>query len=501
MAQTAQLLTELRQRLEVIGHLGGAASLLAWDQATYIPAHGHASRGDQQATLARLSHQHTTDPGLVALLESLAGEPLSGDEAALVRTAKRVIDRAVKVPAALVAEIARQRVRSRQVWEHARSHDDFASFAPELEKTIALQRDFAAALNPNRDAFDVLHDLYEIGSSAASVAELFDPLKAELSGLLREIVASPQQPDASILERHYPEGQQEAFAKAAAAELGYDFGRGRLDRTAHPFCIGIGPGDVRITTRYLERYLPSALFGTLHEAGHGIYEQNLPAEHAHTPLGEAVSLSVHESQSRLYENLIARNPAYWERKFPELQAAFPGVLDDVSHGAFVHAINVVRPSLIRVEADEVSYHLHVMLRFDLERALMSGALAVADLPGAWREQHRALLGVAPDDDRDGCLQDVHWSEGMIGYFPTYTLGTLMSVQWWEAMTAELGDLDALLRAGEFAPITAWLTEHVHSQGSRFDPPELLARATGKPLDYRPLMRYLRRKYGALYALA
>jgi carboxypeptidase Taq len=501
MANTVEMLSELRERLLVIGHLGGAASLLAWDQATYIPPHGHAGRGDQQATLARLAHQHTTDPALVALLETLAQARLSDEDAALVRTAKRVSDRAVRVPAALVAEIARQRVRSRQVWERARSEDDFASFAPELAKTIALQRDLAANLNPHADAYDVLHDLYEIGSSAAAVAALFDPLKLELSALLREIVASPQQPDASILERSYPEAQQEAFAKAAAAELGYDFGRGRLDRTAHPFCIGIAPGDVRITTRYLERFLPSALFGTLHEAGHGIYEQNLPPEHANTPLGEAISLAVHESQSRLYENLIARNPAYWERKYKELQAAFPGVLAEVSRSAFVHAINVVRPSLIRVEADEVSYHLHVMLRFDLERALMSGSLSVADLPGAWRELHQQLLGVAPHDDRDGCLQDVHWSEGMIGYFPTYTLGTLMSVQWWEAMEGELGDLDALLRAGEFSPITGWLTEHVHAHGSRFDPPELLARATGKPLDYRPLLRYLRRKYGALYALA
>jgi carboxypeptidase Taq len=501
MPQIAALLTDLRHRLHVIAHLRGAAALLAWDQATYIPARGHAGRGDQQATLARLAHQHSTDPRLVGLLEDLASAQLVGDAGALVRTAKREIDRAVQVPEELVAEVARHAVLSRQVWEGARSADDFAAFAPELEKTMALQRDVAAAIDSTRDAYDVLHDLYEVGSSAAAVATLFEPLKAELSRLLREILASSVQPDPSILARRYPEALQASFARGAASGLGYDFERGRLDRTAHPFCITIAPGDVRITTRYLENYLPSALFGTLHEAGHGIYEQNLPPEHADTPLGGAVSLSVHESQSRLYENLIGRNPAYWEAMYPRLQAHFPGVLDDVSRDSFVAAINVVRPSLIRVEADEVSYHLHVMLRFDLERALLAGSLAVRDLPDAWREGHRELLGVAPENDRDGALQDVHWAEGMVGYFPTYTLGTLMSVQWWEAMGSELGDLDELLRRGDVAPIGAWLREHVHAHGSRYDPAELLLRGTGKTLAIDPLVRYLRHKYGALYALA
>ena len=500
MPTSADRLTALRERLAVIAHMSQASALLSWDQSTHMPPGGAEARGRQMATLARLSHRHATDPELVGLVEALEGDALEGDEAALVRETRRGLDRALKLPPDLVAALTRQGVRGRQVWERARRDDDFAAFAPELRSMLELTREQAAALNDAAPAYDVLHDRFERGSSAAQVEAVFGPLRAEIVDLARAIQESEVQPDTSVLRRDFPEAAQEDFAVATVKVMGYDFERGRIDRTAHPFATTIGPGDVRITTRYQRNYLPSALFGTIHEAGHGMYNQNLPAEHADTPLGAAVSLATHESQSRLWENLVGRSPAFWQGAYPRLRASFPGALDDVCLDAFVAAINDVRPSLIRVEADEVTYHLHVMLRFELERALVEGSLDVEDLPEAWAEKSRELLGIAPPDDRDGCLQDVHWSAGGFGYFPTYTLGTLASVQLWEAMARDLGDLDALVREGRFAPLLDWLVQNVHRHGSRYTPQELLERATGGALSAEPYLRYVRAKYGALYRL-
>ena len=501
MPTSADRLAALRERLAVASHLAQASALLSWDQSTHMPPGGAEARGRQMATLARLGHQHATDPALVELVGALEGDGLEGDELALVRETRRMLDRALKMAPDLVAAMTRQRVRGRQVWERARREDDFAAFAPELRAMIGLTREQAAALGDGAPAYDVLHDLYERGSTAARVESVFGPLRDQIVDLARAIRESDVRPDTSVLRRDFPEAAQEAFVVETVRAMGYDFERGRIDRTAHPFATTIGPGDVRITTRYQRNYLPSALFGTIHEAGHGMYNQNLPAEHADTPLGASVSLAIHESQSRLWENLIGRRGAFWEGAYPRLQASFPGTLDDVPLDAFVASVNDVRPSLIRVEADEVTYHLHVMLRFELERALVEGSLDVDDLPGAWAEKSRELLGIEPSDDRDGCLQDVHWSWGMFGYFPTYSLGTLASVQLWEAMARDLGDLDALVRVGRFAPILEWLVEHVHRHGSRFAPEELLERATGGPLSAEPYLRYVRAKYGALYRLA
>jgi carboxypeptidase Taq len=504
MPRTSARLDALRARLAVPAQLDQAAALLTWDEATYLPAGGAEARGRQLANLARLSHEHTIDPGLDELVAELEGDVAAGAivdaEAALVRETRRALDRARRVPADLVGAIAQQRVRGRGAWAAARTADDYAVFAPELRTMIALQRERAAALDGAVPAYDALLDEYERGATAAEVAALFGELRAELLDLWRGIQASPVRPDVAILHRRYPEAAQEAFVKETVAALGFDFERGRLDRTAHPFAMRVGAGDVRITTRYDARHLGAALFSSIHEAGHGMYEQNLPDAYADTPLGEPASLGFHESQSRLWENLVGRSGPYWEGAYPRLQAAFPGALDDVPVATFVAAINGVRPSLIRVEADEVTYHLHVMLRFGLERDLISGVLDVADLPAAWAEASRELLGVAPPDDRQGCLQDVHWSVGLFGYFPTYTLGTLLSVQLWEAMARDLGDLDDALRSGRFAPILAWLVEHVHRHGARFTPRELAVRATGGPLAAAPFLRYARAKYGALYRL-
>ena len=498
-------LDALRTHLAVAAHLDQAAALLTWDEATYMPIGGAEARGRQVATLARLSHERTTAPQLEGLLADLEDDAavggLAAEDAALVRETRRIFDRERRVPADLEAAIAGQRVRGRGAWAAARAADDYGAFAADLRTMIALQRERAAALDGGLPAYDVLLDGYERGTTAAEVDALFRDLRGELVDLQRGIEASGVRPDVTVLRRHFPEAAQEAFVAETVAELGFDFGQGRLDRTVHPFATRIGAGDVRLTTRFDARHLNAALFSSIHEAGHGMYEQNLPAAYDDTPLGEPASLGFHESQSRLWENLVGRAAPFWARAYPRLRAAFPGVLDDVPVAAFVAAINDVRPSLIRVEADEVTYHLHVMLRFDLERALVDGRLDVADLPAAWNEASRAWLGVTPPDDRQGCLQDVHWSVGLFGYFPTYTLGTLLSVQLWEAMARDLGDLDALVCEGRFAPLLAWLVEHVHRHGARFTPRELTERATGAPLSAAPFLRYARAKYGALYRLA
>jgi carboxypeptidase Taq len=504
MPDAQDRLASLRARIAVPAYLAQAAALLSWDEATHMPTGGAEARGQQLATLARLAHDHVVDPALADLLAVLEGDgsvgALDDDDAARVRETRRQVDRARRVPAELVMALARQRVRGRGVWSRARADADFATFAPELRTMVALQREQAAALDDAVPPYDALHDLYERGSSGARVEEVFRPLRAEVAGLLREIQESGVVPDVSFLRRDFPEDAQAEFVTQTARELGFDFGRGRIDPTIHPFAIRIGAGDVRITTRYHRQQLAQALFATIHEAGHGMYEQNLPVAYADTPLGGAVSLAFHESQSRLWENLIGRSAAFWRGAYPRLRAAFPAALHDVGEGSFVAAINEVRPSFIRVEADEVSYHLHVMLRFELERALIEGSLEVEDVPDAWNEKSAELLGITPPDDRQGCLQDVHWSMGLFGYFPTYTLGTLLSVQLWEAMARDLGDLDGLLREGRFAPILAWLVEHVHRHGSRFAPDELIERITGGPASAEPYLRYVRAKYGALYRL-
>jgi carboxypeptidase Taq len=500
MSATATDLARLRERLGVIADLDQVRALLGWDQHTYMPAGGVEARGRQAATVARLHHEHLVDDELDALLARLEDAGASGDDAALLREARRDVDRARRVPADLVTNLALQTARGQAVWAQARAANDFAAFAPELRAMLALQRERAAALGDG-DPYDVLHDLYERGSTAARVAEVFAPLRTEIKALLDEVRGSARAPDLAVLERPVAEAAQEAFAVEMVKAFGFDFERGRLDRTVHPFAQRIGPGDVRITTRYRRDRFRTALFGTLHEAGHGMYEQNLPAAEARSPLGESVSLGVHESQSRLWENLVGRGRPFWSWAYPRLRAHAPGVFDDVDLDRFHFAINAVAPTLVRVEADELTYHLHVMLRFDLERALVSGALDVADLPAAWAEGSAALGLPTPPDDREGCLQDVHWSAGLFGYFPTYTLGTLLSVQLWDAIGRDLPDRDEHLAAGRFAPLFDWLVAHVHDQGSRHAPEELVRRATGAPLSADAYVGYVRAKFGALYGFA
>jgi carboxypeptidase Taq len=484
--------------------LQSCGAVLGWDQQTYMPPSGAALRGDQLALLASLAHDKATAPRLGELLAACeAGRFEPGSvEAANVRELRHGYDRAVKLPKRLVEELARVTTAAQQAWQVARAADDYPAFRPHLEAVLALKREEADAVGWAGHRYDALLDEYEPGATAAELTTLFAGLTAELVPLVRAVGESGKSPPTDILARDYPVDRQRLFAEGAAAALGFDFAAGRLDTTAHPFCSAFGPGDCRLTTRYNPRQFNEAFFGVLHEAGHGLYEQGLPAEHFGTPCGAYCSLGVHESQSRLWENQVGRGRPFWQHFLPRLRQAFPAATAGVTADEFDAAVNAVRPSLIRVEADEATYNLHVALRFELELALLSGDLAAADLPGAWAETVRAYLGLAVPTDREGCLQDIHWSFGGIGYFPTYTLGNLLAAQLMQAANSQLGadDLARSFAAGDFRPLLDWLRQHVHAHGRRFRAGELCGRATGSTLSPGPLLAGLREKLHRLYGV-
>ncbi len=494
--------TELVRRSKELGVLSSCAAVLAWDQQTYMPANGANLRGEQMALLASLAHQKFTDPKIGELLAAIEGsdlvtDPVS-DAAANVRELRRNYDRATKLPQALVEELARVTTQAQQVWQTAKAKNDFPQFQPWLERVVALKREEAAAVGFKDHPYNALIEEYEPGTTVADLKVLFAGLTQELVPLIRKIAESPKKPDASILHREFPIDRQKIFAESAAVAFGFDFAAGRLDTTSHPFCSGMGPGDCRITTRYNPRFFSESFFGVLHETGHALYEQNLPAEHFGTPLGVACSYGIHESQSRLWENQVGRGRPFWEHFFPRLRQTFPTALAGVSLDAFYSAINDVKPSLIRVESDEATYNLHIALRFELELGLLSGDLKVADLPGAWNERFKALLGLDVPDDARGCLQDIHWSFGGLGYFPTYTLGNLYSAQLMDAARRDLGGLEDDFRRGEFDRLKDWLKDKVHRHGQRFRANELCRRATGSDLSPAPFIAYLKEKYEPLY---
>lgn len=500
----AESYADLVRRSKELGVLNSCAGVLGWDQQTYMPPAGANLRGEQMAFLASLAHQKFTDPKVGELLAAVEGSDLvrdpESDAAANVRELRRAYDRATKLPQTLVEELARVTTAAQQAWQAAKPKSDFAGFQPHLEKVIKLKREEAAAVGFAGHPYNALLDEYEPGATAEELKGVFAGLTAELAPLVKRITDSPQKPDRSVLERDYPVDRQKVFAEAAAAAFGFDFAAGRLDTTAHPFCSGFGPGDCRITTRYNPRFFSEAFFGVLHETGHALYEQNLPADHFGTPLGSACSLGIHESQSRLWENQVGRGRPFWDHFYPRLRQTFPTALAGVDPDAFVFAVNDVRPSLIRVEADEATYNLHVALRFELELGLVSGDLAVADLPGAWNDRVKSLLGLEVPDHARGCLQDIHWSFGGVGYFPTYTLGNLYAAQLMDAARRDLAGLDDDLRRGEFGRLRGWLSDRVYRHGQRFRAGELCRRATGQPLSPQPFLSYLRDKYGPLYGV-
>ena len=495
---------ELIRRTKETAVLSSCGSVLGWDERTYMPHNGSTFRGDQMALIARLTHEMTTDPRVGECLAAVEGSPLvansASPEAINVREIRRTYDRAVKLPKDLVEELARVTTRAQQVWQEARDRNDFPAFRPWLETILALKKREADAVGYKEHPYDALLDEYEPGATAGQIRKVFAALSAELVPPIAAIGRSKRTPRREILEGDYPVAAQEAFARAAAAAIGFDFESGRLDVTTHPFCSGIGPGDCRITTRYNPRFFNEAFFGVLHEAGHGIYDQGLPAEHFGTPLGTYCSLGIHESQSRLWENQVGRSRSFWQHFFPKARQVFPAALGDVAPAEFYFAINAVRPSFIRVEADEATYNLHIVLRFELELALLTGDLPPADLPAAWNEKFAKMFGLTPPDDRQGCLQDIHWSMGGLGYFPTYTLGNLYAAQLMAAARAQLPAVEDDFARGEFGRLKGWLNEKVHRPGRSYRSDELCRRVTGEGLRHEPLIAYLWEKYGPLYDL-
>ncbi len=485
--------------------LEGVNALLEWDDRTIIPAKAGKHRAEQITLLSGILHQRRTAPELGEWLNQLIDSPLAADPhsdtGANIRLLKRDYDKNVKLPQRLVEELARTTVRAQQVWTDAREKDDFAAMQPWYEKIVALKQEEADALGYAQQRYDALLDYFEPGEVTANVSRVLAGLREDLVPLVAAIVDSGRQADTSILERRYPVDVQEQFGRRAAELIGFDFTRGRLDVTAHPFCSGMGPDDCRITTRYDEHFFNTALFGILHEAGHGLYELGLRGEQYGLPAGQSTSLGIHESQSRMWENLVGRSHAFWEYLYPQAQRAFPEALTDTSLDDFYFAINAVQPSLIRVEADEATYNLHILIRFELEQDLIEGRLKVADLPGAWNEKYRDYLGITPPNNCDGVLQDIHWSAGLIGYFPTYSLGNLYASQFFEQARHDLGDLDAQFRQGRFDNLLQWLREKIHRRGRCYSAAELAEVVTGKPLSHQPLITHLKSKFGPLYGIA
>ena len=485
-------LAEVLKRARVAQDLESAAALLSWDRQTMMPPAAHEGRAQQLAALAAVVHEKLTDPGFADAVNALAAEqPTEGsDAAAVVRLVRRSIRLATAVPKELVRESALATSRAQQVWQRAREEGDGAAFLGPLGEVLRLKREEADAIGWQGHRYDALHDRFEPGSTKARLDEVFAPLRSRLPELLAQVREQGRPVDATVLQAEIEPREQEAFVRELVADLGYDFGAGRLDPTVHPFCETVGPGDVRITTRYARNFLPTALFGTVHEAGHALYEQGIRTTDLRTPIGTAASMAVHESQSRLWENQVGRSVAFWEGRYPGLQRAFPGAFGAVSLDRFLAAVNRIEPSLIRVEADEVGYPLHVLLRYDLEVALVEGSLSTRELRSAWNEGMQRLLGIVPADDASGFLQDVHWSMGAFGYFPSYALGTMMSAQLWTAAQRALGDLDGQLRAGRYIELLGWLRRNVHEVGARLEPDELTVRATGAPLGAGPYLEHL-----------
>ncbi|CAB3391484.1 carboxypeptidase M32 [Kyrpidia spormannii] len=486
-----------------IQHFQEALSLMAWDLRTGAPKKGVEARAEAIGTLSDEVFGLMTSSRMGEFLEALEARAhgLDGRTAALVRECRREYDRNRRIPRERYRAFVVLTAKAESAWEDARNRNDFALLQPYLEEIVAMTREFAGYWGYEKDPYDPLLDLYEPGVRTAEIDPLFATLRKATVALVGEIAESGRRPDPGVFARPVPVETQQRICRWALKTIGYDFDRGRLDETAHPFQITLNAGDVRVTTKYVVEDFRSALFSAFHEGGHALYEQGIDPDLAGTPLYAGASLGVHESQSRFWENVVGRSRAFWEHYYGELTKRLGPAWNDLDIETFYAGINDVRPSPIRTEADEVTYNLHILLRYELERALISGDLKVADLPEAWREKTRALLGFEPNRDADGVLQDVHWASGSFGYFPTYTLGNVYAAQFWEAMDRDLGGFDRRLAEGDVAAVREWLREKVHRPGRELQPHEVLKRATGtdRPAA-EPLLRYWREKFGPLYGL-
>jgi carboxypeptidase Taq len=489
-------LAELKRRLAEVHDLQQVTLAMEWDQLVMMPHGGAEVRAEQLATMNGLAHERFTDPEVGRLLEELRPYEESldpdSDDASLVRVARRDWEKASRVPTELTAEITRVASGAQEVWAEARARSDYASFRPWLDRNLELRHRYIDCFDPEAEVYDILLDDYEPGMKTAEVRAVFDRIKPELIALSAE-VASPDEP--AFMRGPFPEAEQERLSRYVVEHFGANWNNFRLDRTVHPFCSSFATTDIRMTTRYSENDLHS-LFGSMHECGHGLYEHGVDPALERTPLCSGVSSGLHESQSRLWENLVGRSAPFWRWLYPTFEAAFPEVMTDVTSDDLYRAVNRVEPSFIRVDSDEVTYGLHVIVRFELEQELIAGTVTTEELPEAWNARYAEYLGVEVPNDRMGVLQDIHWSFNGFGYFPTYQLGNVISVQIWEKLAEAVPDVDAQIEAGEFAELGAWLRNNVYALGRRFTPQETLKRVTGSPIDAEPYLRYLQTKYGA-----
>ncbi len=504
LSKTEQKFTELKTRLVEVNDLSAAASLLQWDQSTYMPVGGGPARARQMATLQQLAHEKFIAPQIGQLLADLgdyeASLPVDDDAASLLRVTRHDYQEACQIPAQFMARLSNHVATTYEVWTRARPANDFTLVQPYLEKTLAFSQEMAQFFPGYEHIADPLIGFADYGMKTSTTRALFAELRNQLVPLVQQVTSQPLT-DRSCLQQYFPEADQLAFGLAVIREFGYDFTRGRQDKTHHPFMTKFSLGDVRITTRVREHDLTEAVFSTLHEAGHALYEQGINPSYEGTPLASGTSAGVHESQSRLWENLVGRSREFWQFFYPRLQQCFPGQLGAVELETFYRAINRVERSLIRTDADELTYNLHVMIRFELELALLEGKLAVKDLPEAWNEAYRANLGLVPTTLSEGVLQDVHWYGGTIGgAFQGYTLGNLMSAQFYEAAQFAYPEIPAEMSQGRFDRLHGWLRQHIYQHGRKYNAAEVVEQATGQPLTIQPYLRYIRRKYGELYDL-
>lgn len=513
-----QAYEQLLKKIKEITCLNEILELLTWDLETGMPIGADEARADQMGVVSELSHQLSTSEEYLQLIkaseEELAEEKKSGSEvkssspydlhnldvkADLLRKVRRDADNNSKVPASVASALTAACSKAQSVWMKARQNNDFASFREPLERVVELCRAKAEALGYKEHIYDALLDVYEPGLTTAQVSKVFGELRGSLVSLVSRI-AKAKQPQLRVINKIYPIELQRRFCHRIMSDMGYDWTRGKVDDVIHPFCCSFSTRDVRVTNNFSEQAVTKAMFTALHETGHALYEQGSPSEWTHTPLEGGASMAVHESESRLWENIIGRSKAFWEFYYPVFKSYFPAQTAGVDLEEFYKAVNYVTPSFIRTEADEVTYSLHIMLRFELEKALIEGSLAVKDLPEAWNSAMSDYLGIVPNTDTEGCLQDVHWSSGLFGYFPAYALGNLIGAQTWQALKKDVGDTDEVLRHGQLGTIRNWLHDHIYVYGQRLYPTELLKVATGEQLEAGPFVDYLEKKYGALYNL-
>jgi carboxypeptidase Taq len=496
---------ELKTRLAEIHDLNKIGWVLGWDQQTMMAPKGAAVRAEQMASVGKVAHEKFTDPAIGRLLDELRpyeeSRPYDSDEASLIRVTRKDYAKATKVPGELRAEMTRAMATARVAWVQARKESSFALFLPHLQKNVDLKHKYLEYMaEEGLSAYDILLDDYEPGMKTTEVKRVFDDLKQGLVPFIAAIRAKHDAVSDGCVHGRFPAEQQKAFCWGLVEQLGASRESWRLDPTVHPFASNSATQDIRITTRYYEHFLNPALFGAMHEFGHGLYEHQVSPALERTPLCRGASLGLHESQSRMWENLVGRSRPFWEFMYPKLQAAFPEALGKVDVETFYRAINKIQPHFIRVEADEATYGLHIILRFELEQEIMDGRIALKELPEAWNARFKEYLGLSVPNDAQGVLQDIHWSGGMIGYFPTYALGSIIACQIWEKLQADLPDISEQFRRGEFGALREWLRVHLHQHGRKFTPPETLQRIVGGPIDVKPFVKYLRSKFGEIYGL-